>query len=125
MVFNAIASNHDDHVKNISYLMDKTGQWQLSPAYDMTFSYNPEDGLGTLHKMTINGQQDDFVFQDFLDVAYNMQINKAEQIVHEILDVVTRWPEFACEAQVSLDAQKYIGDLHLSMADLDQGLSMR
>jgi serine/threonine-protein kinase HipA len=125
MVFNAVASNRDDHVKNISYLMDKTGQWQLSPAYDMTFSYNPEDGLGTLHKMTINGQQDDFVFQDFLDVAYNMQINKAEKIVEEILGVVTRWPEFADQAQVSPDAQKYVGDFHLSENNLDQGPSMR
>jgi serine/threonine-protein kinase HipA len=91
----------------------------------MTFSYNPEDGLGTLHKMTINGQQDDFVFQDFLDVAYNMQINKAEKIVEEILGVVTRWPEFADQAQVSPDAQKYVGDFHLSENNLDQGPSMR
>lgn len=125
MLFNAIARNVDDHVKNISYLMDGSGQWQLSPAYDMTFSCNPEDGLGELHKMTINSRQDNLAFDDFIEVAYNMEINKAEEIVEEILGVVTRWPDFAKQAQVSPDAQKYVGDLHLSEESLDQGPSMR
>ncbi len=125
MVFNTITRNLDDHVKNISYLMDRSGRWQLSPAYDMTFSYNPDDGLGELHKMTINGRQDDFVFQDFIEVAYNMEINKAEQIVEEILDVVTRWPEFADQARVSPDTQKYIGDLHLGENSLDHSAKLR
>ncbi len=124
MVFNAIARNVDDHVKNISYLMDRSGQWQLSPAYDMTFSYNPDDGLGELHKMTINNRQDNFVFDDFTEVAYNMEINKAEKIVEEIVGVVTRWPEFAGKAQVSPDVQKYIGNLHLSLNSLDHSFSM-
>jgi serine/threonine-protein kinase HipA len=125
MVFNAIAGNQDDHVKQISYLMDRSGQWQLSPAYDMTFSYNPDDGLGEIHKMTINGRQDGFVFDDFIDVAYNMEINKAEIIVDEILDVVTRWPDFASQAQVSPDVQKYVGSLHLNENSLDHGPSVR
>lgn len=125
MVFNAIARNQDDHVKNISYLMDRTGQWQLSPAYDVTFSYHPDDGLGELHKMTIKGRQDDFVFNDFTDVGYNMEINKAENIVDEILDVVTRWPEFACQGKVSPDMQKYVGSLHLNENSLNQGPSVR
>lgn len=36
MVFNCLAVNQDDHVKNISFLMDRNGKWSLSPAYDMT-----------------------------------------------------------------------------------------
>ena len=97
-----------------------------SPAYDVTFSYNPDDGLlGELHKMTINNRQDDLVFDDFIEVAYNMEINKAEVIVEEILDVVTRWPEFAAQARASPDAQKYIGDLHLGGDSLDQRPSVR
>ena len=43
MVFNVLAVNQDDHVKNISFLMDKTGKWSLAPFYDVTFSYNPEN----------------------------------------------------------------------------------
>ena len=38
MVFNVLAVNQDDHVKNISFIMNRAGEWGLSPAYDMTFS---------------------------------------------------------------------------------------
>ncbi len=41
MVFNIVARNQDDHVKNIAFLMDKSGSWSLSPAFDVTYSYNP------------------------------------------------------------------------------------
>ncbi|MEA3468943.1 MAG: type II toxin-antitoxin system HipA family toxin [Thermodesulfobacteriota bacterium] len=125
MVFNAISRNVDDHVKNISYTMDKSGKWKLSPAYDITFSVNPLDALGETHKMTINGRQDEFVFDDFINVAHTMEIKKAEEIVGEILDVVSRWPEFAKEANVSPEAINYVGNLHLDEQSLAEGLSMR
>lgn len=41
VIFNIIGRNQDDHTKNIAFLMDKKGNWQLSPAYDMVYSYNP------------------------------------------------------------------------------------
>ena len=41
MAFNIIGRNQDDHVKNIAFLMDKSGNWSLSPAFDMTYSHNP------------------------------------------------------------------------------------
>ena len=40
-LFNVMARNQDDHVKNISFLMDRSGQWALSPAYDLAYAYNP------------------------------------------------------------------------------------
>jgi len=52
--------------------------------------YNTDDGLGRLHRMTINNRQDDLAFDDFIEVAYNMEISKAEKIIKEILGVVTR-----------------------------------
>jgi serine/threonine-protein kinase HipA len=118
MVFNAVAKNVDDHVKNINYLMDRSGQWHLSPAYDMTFSYYPENALGECHKMTINNRQDDFIIDDFIEVAYDMEIKKGKEIVEAILDIVARWPEFAIEANVSPRAIKCIGNLHLSKKQL-------
>lgn len=113
MVFNAVARNVDDHVKNISFLMDDDGTWHLSPAYDLTFSINPADGLGELHKMTINGKQGDFARDDFLQVAKNMEIKKGGKIVDEIDDVVSSWPHFAGKAGVSPKVTDYIGNLHL------------
>ena len=41
MVFNVVARNQDDHVKNIAFLMDRAGGWSLSPAFDLTWAYNP------------------------------------------------------------------------------------
>ncbi len=38
MVFNAVTKNVDDHTKNISYMMNKDGEWKLSPAYDIILS---------------------------------------------------------------------------------------
>ena len=35
MVFNVVLRNQDDHTKNISFLMDSDGKWNLSPAYDI------------------------------------------------------------------------------------------
>jgi serine/threonine-protein kinase HipA len=120
MVFNAIAKNVDDHVKNISYTMDKSGQWRLSPAYDLTFSVNPLDALGEIHKMTINGLQDGFTYDDFLDVAHNMEIRKAGNIVNEILSIVSKWPEFAKEAGVSPESISYVGNIHLNKHSLEK-----
>jgi len=45
MVFNIVARNQDDHVKNIAFLMNKSGQWSLSPAFDVTYSFNPAAGV--------------------------------------------------------------------------------
>ncbi len=47
-VFNVLAHNRDDHARNFSYLMDKTGQWRLSPAYDLTFSSGPRGEQSTM-----------------------------------------------------------------------------
>ena len=47
-VFNVLAHNRDDHSKNFSFLMDAKGEWQLSPAYDLTFSSGPNNEQSTM-----------------------------------------------------------------------------
>jgi serine/threonine-protein kinase HipA len=39
--FNVLACNRDDHAHNFAYLMDETGAWRLSPAFDLTHSNGP------------------------------------------------------------------------------------
>ncbi|MGD9159943.1 MAG: type II toxin-antitoxin system HipA family toxin [Desulfobacteraceae bacterium] len=112
MVFNALAKNTDDHTKNISYIMDKDGVWELSPAYDVTLSYNPTEPLGDRHKMKINGKQKDFVIDDFIDVARNMEINNPEKIIEQVHDSIGRWPSFAKEAGVNKNVATAVGNLH-------------
>lgn len=47
-VFNTLSHNRDDHGKNFSFLMDSTGQWELAPAYDLTFSSGPRGHQSTM-----------------------------------------------------------------------------
>ncbi|MEN8213267.1 MAG: HipA domain-containing protein [Pseudomonadota bacterium] len=102
MVFNIIARNHDDHVKNIAFLMDKSGQWSLSPAFDMTYSYNPAGAWTASHQMSMNGKRDDFTSDDFKACASSalMKRGRAETIVREVRQVISQWPHYAEDAGV-------------------------
>lgn len=102
MVFNVLARNQDDHVKNVSFLMDRRGQWHLSPAYDMTYAYNP-DGMWTgTHQMTVNGKRAEISGRDLLASAKNMGIKKAEaeQIISEIQSCLEKWMHYAETASI-------------------------
>jgi serine/threonine-protein kinase HipA len=102
MAFNIVARNQDDHVKNIAFLMDKSGAWSLSPAFDMTYSFNP-DGLWTAtHQMSLNGKRDRFTLDDFKACARSASLKRgrAEAIVAEVLEAVSQWYQFAEQAGV-------------------------
>jgi serine/threonine-protein kinase HipA len=103
MVFNVVARNQDDHVKNISFLMDRRGNWRLSPAYDVTYAYQPDGAWTSRHQMTINGQRDSFTRDDFKSAARAMFLkrNAAKEALQRITDVVSRWPDYAEEAGVN------------------------
>jgi serine/threonine-protein kinase HipA len=103
MVFNIVARNQDDHVKNIAFLMDRTGKWSLSPAFDMTYSYRPNGQWTARHQMTLNGKRDGFTLDDFKACAQSasMKRGRAETIVAEVQGVVARWLDYADEAQVN------------------------
>ena len=103
MVFNVLARNQDDHVKNISFLMDRKGIWRLAPAYDVTYAYNP-DGMWTgTHQMSINGKRDRITRQDLMDAAKHMGIKKAEaeQAIAAVGESLTRWHDFADKANIT------------------------
>jgi serine/threonine-protein kinase HipA len=107
MIFNVVARNQDDHVKNIAFLMDKAGRWSLSPAFDVTYAYNAA-GLWTgRHQMTINGKTDDFTREDFEEVAQVAGLKRGapETILAEVMDAVKDWPRYAKIAGV-LGAQR-------------------
>ncbi len=41
IISNLFSGNQDDHAKNWNFLQDDSGDWSLSPAFDITFSPNP------------------------------------------------------------------------------------
>jgi len=100
MVFNVMVRNQDDHTKNISFLMGKDGKWRLSPAYDMGYAYNPNGGWTAMHQMSIGGKFDNITRQDLLDFARANNIKDASELIDEVQEVVSRWPEVAMECGV-------------------------
>lgn len=102
MVFNVMARNQDDHVKNIAFLMDRSGQWSLAPAFDMTYAYQPGGPWTGSHQMRINGKRDGITRDDLLACARHMSMRErtAEGIITEVSDAVTQWSHFAQRAGV-------------------------
>ncbi|MDP1570566.1 MAG: HipA domain-containing protein [Vicinamibacterales bacterium] len=102
MAFNIVARNQDDHVKNIAFLMDKAGAWSLSPAFDVSYSYNPSGRWTASHQMTLQGKRDGCTVADFRACAKGagMKRGRAEAIVDEVRAAVAQWPAFAAAAAV-------------------------
>ena len=102
MVFNVIARNQDDHVKNIAFLMEKSGEWSLSPAFDMTYSFNSAGKWTATHQMSINGKREKFTMDDFKTCAKtaSMKRGRSEKIIDEVKQAVSSWKEYADDAGV-------------------------
>lgn len=102
MVFNCVAVNQDDHVKNISFLMDRSGKWRLSPAYDITYSYDLTNKWLSAHQMTINGKKSDISLTDLLVVGEKMGLKrkKCMDIISKISLVVSNFESYAEEANI-------------------------
>jgi len=114
MCFNVVARNLDDHTKNTSFLMDPQGVWHLSPAYDITFAYDPKNVWLKQHQMSINGKRLDISRADLLAVAKEMNIKKAEMIIDEVVAGVKTWKKHAKKAEVDANQVAAIAGLHLT-----------
>lgn len=113
MVFNVAACNCDDHVKNISFLMDKSGKWTLSPAYDVSFAYNPDGAWTSSHQMSINGKRKKIAASDFDTCARIAGLKNAEvkAVVSEVCTSLSHWKEFAATAGVTGERAEAIAGL--------------
>ncbi|HTD09381.1 MAG TPA: type II toxin-antitoxin system HipA family toxin [Solirubrobacteraceae bacterium] len=103
MVFNVVARNQDDHVKNIAFLMDRAGAWSLAPAYDVVWAWQPGNLWLDSHQMSINAKRNDFTVADLRAVAEvgGLKRGRAGAILAEVVDVVAGWRAIA--QQVGID----------------------
>ena len=110
MVFNCLAVNQDDHVKNISVVMDKSGKWQLSPAYDITFSYNPDNKWLRAHQMTVNGKQTEIGLSDLIEAGSRMGIKerRCKDMISEVKTAVGQFDSFAEKVGIKEKTAGYI-----------------
>lgn len=102
MVFNVLAKNQDDHVKNTSFLMNMKGDWALSPAYDITYAYDPTNYWLSKHQMSINGKVENITKQDLLDCGKRMNISKmrSTRIIEDVGEKIEKWLSYAEQAKV-------------------------
>ena len=113
-VFNVVARNRDDHVKNISFLMNGAGEWRLSPAYDVTYAYNPRGPWTGRHQMSLAGKRSGFERADLLRFAETsgLKAPRAARVIGEVLEAVADWPRFAAEAGVGKRDARRIRKTH-------------
>ena len=113
MVFNCLAVNQDDHVKNISFIMDRSGKWMLSPAYDITFSYNPSNKWLRAHQMNINGKTTEIELFDLLEAGAKMGIKerRCKDIINEIGIKVSGFKSFAEQVGIKEKTYNYINSV--------------
>ena len=102
-IFNIVARNQDDHVKNISFLMDRSGKWALSPAYDVAYAYNPSGAWTRDHQMSLAGRRNDFERDDIHQFAASIGVKKrrALQILDDVSASVRDWGKHAETAGVA------------------------
>lgn len=101
-MFNVVGRNHDDHVKNISFLMNHRGEWRLSPAYDVSYAYDPHGLWTSQHQMSIFGKREMFAREDLYSLAgiAGIKTNRAQELLDRVLMAVGFWTEYAHEAGV-------------------------
>jgi serine/threonine-protein kinase HipA len=113
-VFNIVARNQDDHVKNIAFLMDRSGRWSLSPAFDLTYAYNPRGVWTASHQMTLAGKREAFTLTDLRACARSASLARTApaRVLADVVAAVTQWRRFAADAGVEEGVAKAIASTH-------------
>ncbi|MCC6783589.1 MAG: type II toxin-antitoxin system HipA family toxin [Planctomycetes bacterium] len=102
MVFNVLAVNQDDHVKNLAFQMRPDGIWSLAPAYDLTFAKGAD--WTAAHQMLVQDKTSGIRNADLLAVAERFAIRRASRALDEVRGAVARFADFARDCGVPPDA---------------------
>ena len=110
MVFNVLATNCDDHTKNFSFQLKQDGEWRLSPAYDVCYSYDSKNVWVNQQTLSINEKHRNIGKEDLMTVAKANNIKKGEKIIKEINTVVKNWKDFANQTKERKELLQTIQD---------------
>ena len=116
MVFNVLGHNRDDHAKNFSFMMERDGEWRLSPAYDLVYS----EGPGGEHSTSVAGEGAAPTQVDMMRVADRCGYDtvSARNMIAEVREVVSQWSVFAESANVSPESEQIVADAIRRQVDL-------
>jgi serine/threonine-protein kinase HipA len=109
MAFNVMARNCDDHTKNFAFRLKQGGDWELSPAYDVTHAYNPKGEWTYQHLMSVNGKFDAITRDDLLAEADRFLVPYRKEALADVRAAVDNWPEFAKKAGLSNAVTERVG----------------
>jgi serine/threonine-protein kinase HipA len=112
MVLNVLATNYDDHTKNFAFRLKKDKNWELAPAYDVCYSFDPANHWVSQQTLSVNGKRKNISQSDLMVIAKTNNIKKGESIINEINLVVKNWGDFARKAKVRDDLFKQIKSNH-------------
>jgi len=106
MIFNILANNWDDHVKNFAFLMNHLGEWSLSPAYDLAFSEGPRGE----HSMTVDGEGRSPTQQHIRRLGIQSGLNEQQikQSIEEIAQIVSNWRKYATDVDIGQSSVNHI-----------------
>lgn len=116
VVFNVLAANNDDHTKNHSFLMQQTGEWSLSPAYDLTFASDPNNKWLKQHLMSVEGKFADITRKDLIAFGERFDVPAVRNVLNEVRDAIADWDGFAAQAGVSTPRTDEISRRLLALA---------
>lgn len=108
--FNFLTNNTDDHRKNFSFLMDKTGKWKISPAYDLMFIFERGNKPNDYHCMSLKGKHADVSIEDLLEFADNQGIKGARRIIDKTVAATKEFERLARENGIRSDIAEYINN---------------
>ena len=118
MVFNVVAVNQDDHVKNLSFHMDRNGEWSLTPASDITYARG--GGYTRLHQMRVRDKRQGITEEDLVAVGEEFGVKNPRRIVQDVRNAVSNWEQFAAQYDVPDHAVRHVrGELDDRAAVLD------
>jgi len=111
MTFNVLTHNKDDHAKNFAFVYGNNG-WELSPAYDLTFS----QGMGGEHTTAIAGSGNPDR-DKLMEIASAFRVDAGATIIEEVRHAVAKWPTLARENGVSQQTLRAVGN---ALEDIDR-----
>lgn len=109
MIFNIVFCNTDDHLKNHTFIYNEIeNNWNLSPAYDLTYSLNPLLNYTKISRaLSINNKRININLDDVLTIANRYTIKNPKNIITEIQNGINFWNEKAEQLNIlSIISQK-------------------
>jgi len=121
-VFNIVGRNQDDHTKNFGFLMDSDDKWILSPAFDLTYSYDPTGKWTSVHQISLNGKRDGFKEEDIVEFGKycNLSKKKSLSILKHTIDAFGDFKDLADKYNVSSELKETI--LQNLRLDISKGI---